>query len=147
MLPLFPQELPTSCVAACVRMVLTGLGYPLSEADIRERCGHTSLGMQLNQIGNGLRGLPVTVDYHIDWNIDDLIEAASTGINPIVGVDLRPVEGLFAFHAVVVVTATREHILVYDPRYDKAPLTMQLSTFESAWTSADCEAVTIRGQT
>ncbi len=37
MLPLFPQELPTSCVAACVRMVLTSLGHRLSETDIRDQ--------------------------------------------------------------------------------------------------------------
>ena len=34
MLPLFPQELPTSCVSACLHMVLTGLGHRLIVVNI-----------------------------------------------------------------------------------------------------------------
>lgn len=68
MLPLFSQELPTSCVAACVRMVLTGLGHPLTEEDIRHRCGHLTLGMRLNQVTKGLSDLPVAVAYELEWS-------------------------------------------------------------------------------
>ena len=75
MLPLFAQDLPTSCVAACVRMVLTGLGHPITEADIRKRCRHTSLGMQLNQIADGLRDIEVSVQYQIEWDVDALAHA------------------------------------------------------------------------
>ena len=67
MLPLFPQELPTSCVAACVRMVLTSLGHRLNETDIRHRCGHTALGMRLNQVASGLEDLPIDVQHQLDW--------------------------------------------------------------------------------
>lgn len=66
MLPLFRQELPTSCVAACVRMVLAGLGHSFSEAEIRHRCGYEAAGMQLGKIANGLKDVPVIVEYQID---------------------------------------------------------------------------------
>lgn len=143
MLPLFSQELPTSCIAACVRMVLTGLGHPVTEEDIRHRCGQLTLGMRLNQVANGLRDLPVAVAYELGWTFDDLVDALRAGTNPIVGIDLRPVEGLFAFHAVVLVGVTAEHVLVHDPRDLKGPRSIGVNTFEAAWRAADREAVII----
>jgi ABC-type bacteriocin/lantibiotic exporter with double-glycine peptidase domain len=114
-LPLFSQELPTSCVAACVRMVLTGLGHPLTEVDIRDRCGQLTLGMRLNQVAKGLSDLPVAVAYELEWSLDDLVDAVRAGTNPVVGIDLRPVEGIFACHAVVIVGISDQHVLVHDP--------------------------------
>ncbi|MGH9855121.1 MAG: cysteine peptidase family C39 domain-containing protein [Blastocatellia bacterium] len=66
MLPLFAQELSTSCVAACLRMILAALGFSLTESEIRSRCGHSDLGMRLNQVAQGLDDLPVKVEYHCD---------------------------------------------------------------------------------
>ena len=37
MLTWFAQEQPTSCVAACVRMVLTGFGVVWTEEQIRDQ--------------------------------------------------------------------------------------------------------------
>jgi len=122
-------------------MVLTDLGYPLTEADIRNLCGHTSLGMRLNQISDGLKDIPVMVEYHSAWSIDALFDAIRAGTAPVVGIDLRLVEGIFAFHAVVVVDVTAEQVRVLDPRYPKGPRQIGLGTFESAWTAAGCEAV------
>ncbi len=133
MLPLFAQELPTSCVAACARMVLAGLGYPLPEAHIRKRCGHTLTGMRLNQIAAGLRDLPVSVEYRIDWNLDDLAHSIQRQACPIVGIDLRPVEGVFAFHAVVVINIATDQFVVHDPLYNGAPRLIGQLAFEAAW--------------
>jgi hypothetical protein len=108
MLPLYSQELSTSCVAACVRTVLAALGYDLPEAEIRTRCGHSGLGMRLNQMASGLTDLPLNVEYHRDWSLDDLTEAGRHSVFPIVGIDLRFVEGLFAFHALVVGQPTHD---------------------------------------
>ncbi|HEV8716876.1 MAG TPA: cysteine peptidase family C39 domain-containing protein [Candidatus Binatia bacterium] len=41
------QELRSSCVAACVRMVLGGLGAQVTEAQVRHLIGHTRLGVSL----------------------------------------------------------------------------------------------------
>lgn len=114
-LPFFPQELPTSCVAACVRMVLAELGHALPEAEIRLRCDHSSLGMRLNQVAEGLADLHVVVKYETDLGLDDLRDEVRAGVTPIVGIDLRAVEGLFAFHAVVVLEITAEQVTVHDP--------------------------------
>lgn len=75
MLPLFAQEQSTSCVAACVRMALASLGFSFTESEIRSRCGHSGLGMRLNQVASGLTVLPLEIEYHTDWNTDDLDDA------------------------------------------------------------------------
>ena len=124
-------------------MVLTALRHPLSEADIRNRRGHTSLGMQLNRIANGLNDVDVPVQYHIEWSFDDLVNAVQHHAFPIAGIDLRPVEGIFSFHAVVVANITADHVFVHDPRYEAGPRSVGLLTFRTAREAAEREAVII----
>ena len=143
MLPFFQQELTTSCVAACVWMVLAALGQTLTEAEIRSRGGHTRAGMRPSQVGGGLTDLPVSAEYHLDWGLDDLSDAARSSAYPIVGIDLRPIDGLFAFHAVVVDEVTSDHVLVHDPLYKQGPRTIGRTAFEAAWDGAEREAVVI----
>ena len=64
--------------------------------------------MQLNRIANGLRDIQVSVEYQIEWDLDELIHAVQRHEWPIAGLDLRPIEGVFAFHAVVVVNIKSE---------------------------------------
>ena len=49
MLTWFAQEFDSSCVAACVRMVLNGLGDSRDEAQVRQLIGYTPLGVSLAQ--------------------------------------------------------------------------------------------------
>ncbi|HXG68814.1 MAG TPA: cysteine peptidase family C39 domain-containing protein [Blastocatellia bacterium] len=142
-LPLFRQELETSCMAACVRMVLAALGHALDEHEIRVRCGHTKSGMRLNGVAGGLADLPVAVEHHVDWSLDDLREAVRNSAFPIVGVDLRPIEGLFAFHAVVIADIAGDQVIVHDPLHEQGPRAIGLRAFELAWQNADREAVLI----
>lgn len=144
MLPLFGQELETSCVAACVRMVLASFGYMLTEAEIRTRCGHSKLGMRLNQIADRLKDLPVAVEYHLDWNRDDLSDAVRCEAFPIVGLDLRLIEGIFAFHAVIVAGLKSDQVILHDPRYSNGAQLVGLLALEMAWNHVDREAVVIK---
>jgi len=148
-------------------MVLEALGHTLTEAEIRQRCGHAKGGMRLNQVADGLKDLPVIVEYHTDWSRDDLRDAIRqtplpktllpiTGIDarpvddsfafhetllPIVGVDLRPIDGTFAFHAVVVLDLIGDGVRVLDPLQGER--TIGLASFEAAWNNADHEVVVI----
>jgi hypothetical protein len=124
-------------------MTLAALGLSLDESEIRSRCNHSGLGMRLNQISQGLLDLPVKCEYHTDWNIDDLAEAARRSAFPIVGVDLRFVDGLFAFHSLVIAAVTSEKVIVHDPRNAHNPQGISLRTFEDAWESADRECLVI----
>lgn len=143
MLPFFEQELSTSCVAACVRMALGGLDIALTEAEIRSRCGHKKAGMRLNQISSCLADLPVTVEYHLDWGLDDLSQTIRKSIFPIVGIDLRPIDGRFAFHAIVIVDVKSDHVLVHDPLQKTGFRPVGLIPFDAAWKAADRETVII----
>lgn len=142
-LPFFSQELPTSCVAACVRMVLAALGHTLTEEEIRVRCDHSALGMRLNRVAEGLADLHVVVKYESDWGLDDLRDVVRTRATPIVAIDLRPVEGIFAFHAVVILDITAEQVTAHDPLYQEGFRSISLTTFEAAWNKADRETVII----
>lgn len=127
-------------------MVLSGLGHSLSETDIRKRCGHTQLGMQLNQIANGLRDIPVSVEYQIERDLDDVVEAVQRHDWPIVGIDLRPIEGIFAFHAVVVASITGDRVIVHDPLYQAGPRSIGQLAFKAAWNAADREVLIITSE-
>src|SRR5574341_643479 len=124
-------------------MALAALGFSLAESEIRSRCGHSGLGMRLNQVAQGLADLPVRAEYHTDWSIDDLTEAVRRSVFPIVGVDLRFVDGLFAFHALVIADVMSDEIIVHDPRITHSPQSISLRTFEEAWESADRECLVI----
>ncbi len=124
-------------------MVLAALGFSLTESEIRSRCGHSTFGMRLNQVAAGVTDLPVVVEYHTDWSIDDLADATRQSIFPIVGIDLRYVEGLFAFHAVVVANVASGQIVVHDPLDAQSPRSIGLHAFAEAWESADRECVTL----
>lgn len=142
-LPFFSQELPTSCVAACLRMVLAGLGHVLSEADVRHRCDHTAAGLRLNRIAQGLADLPVVVRYESNWSLDDLRDVVRAGVTPIVGIDLRPVDGLFAFHSIVILDITAQRVTARDPLYQEGSRSIGLTTFDAAWNKADRDTVII----
>ena len=63
MLPRYAQEQPTSCVAACVRMVPTGFGVMWTESQVRMVFGRPRLGITLTAaharlIHVGARGAP-----------------------------------------------------------------------------------------
>jgi len=124
-------------------MVLAGLGHPLTEAQIRFRCQHTSVGMRLNQIAGGLSDLPVVVEHCVGWGLDDLSDSVRAETPPIVAVDLRPIDGVFSFHAVVVVGIKDDRLLVHDPLNRSGPRSIKLSSFEAGWMAADREALVI----
>ena len=54
---------------------------------------------------------------------------------------VRPVDGLFGFHAVVLLSMSSSSVVVLDP--NQGTRTIGLSAFETAWNEAEREAVTI----
>ena len=86
MLVWYAQELQSSCVAACVRMVLGGLGVQITEADVRRLIKHSRLGVSLSSAQVQLSKAGTTALVHTDWSLDDLREALRAGSYPIVGI-------------------------------------------------------------
>lgn len=143
-LPLFSQELPTSCIPACVRMVLAYLGFVMAESEIRARCGFSRLGINLKQVMQGFQDLPVLIEHYTDWSIDDISDAIRDSVYPIVGVDLRIIEGIYGFHAVVLSKVTATQVVVHDPLVEQQPRKISLAVFEASWKSAGSEVLTFK---
>ena len=85
--------------------------------------------------------------YRIRSSLDFLVQAVRRNAWPIVGIDLRPIEGIFAFHAVVVVGISSDQVVVHDPLYQAGTRSVGQVAFITAWTAADREVVIIGGIT
>src|SRR5438132_13571399 len=56
-MPHFFQSSDQTCGAACLRMLLAGLGVTCDEATIAHHCGVTALGCTINDLVTGAQGL------------------------------------------------------------------------------------------
>ena len=121
MLIWFAQERFSSCVAACVRMVLNGLGDSRDEAQVRQLLGSPRLGVSLSTAHAQLSDAGATAEWHTDWNLTDLRDAVRAGQSPIAGVERHLLGYPRAFHAVVVVQITSATVEVLDPLDGPAP--------------------------
>lgn len=137
------QEHPASCVAACVRMVLTNLGVNLSEAQVRQVIGHTRLGIALIGAYAGLVQARATAAFRDDWNLDDLRDSLRRNQHPIVGVERHLLGYQPASHAVVLVSAGSNTVEALDPLVGPEPQRYGASTFELAWKLSGREALII----
>jgi ABC-type bacteriocin/lantibiotic exporter with double-glycine peptidase domain len=73
MLNWYAQEQPTSCVAACVRMVLTGFGVVWTEGQVRTIFGRPRLGITLTAAQAHLVHAGARAVLHEDWSLDGLL--------------------------------------------------------------------------
>ncbi len=143
MLTWFAQELFSSCVAACVRMVLNDLGNSRDEVQVRELLGHTRLGVSRVAAQSRLAEAGATAEWHTDWNLTDLRDAVRAGQAPIVGVERHLLGYPRAFHAVVVVQVTSTTIELLDPLDGPAPRPYGCAAFTEAWELAGREVLLI----
>ena len=143
MLVWYAQELQSSCVAACVRMVLCGLGAQVAEALVRRLIGHTRLGASLTVAQMQLSKAGATALLHEDWSLDDLRDALRAGYHPIVGVERHLLGYSRAFHAVVLVDVTSTVVTVLDPLDGPEPRHDGIEAFALAWEMAGREALVI----
>lgn len=75
----FAQEHPASCVAACLRMVLTNFGQHRSESAIRRVLGNPRFGITLTQAADKLLAAGAVAQWHVDWGLDDIRDSLRDG--------------------------------------------------------------------
>ena len=80
---------------------------------------------------------------HNDWSIDDLRDETRRSNYPIVGIDLRSIDGRFAYHAVVILKVESNKITVHDPEPGKGLREMNVTTFGAAWKGAGQQVLLI----
>lgn len=137
------QELISSCVAACVRMVLNGLGDSRDEAQVRQLLNHTRSGVSLVAAQARLAQAGATAEWHADWNLIDLRDAVRAGHFPIVGVERHPLGYPRAFHAVVLVRISSAIVEALDPLDGPAPCRYGVAAFTAAWELAGRETLVV----
>ena len=137
------EELLSSCVAACVRMVLHSLGDSRDEAQVRQLIGYTRMGVSLAAAQARLAAAGSTTEWSTDWNLTDLRDAVRAGHYPIVGVERHLLGYPRAFHAVVIVQVTSATVEILDPLDGPAPCQYGVAAFSEAWELAGREALLI----
>lgn len=143
MLTWFRQELSSSCVAACVRMVLNGLSNNREETQVRQLIGYTRLGVSLAAAQARLVAAGAIAEWHTDWNLADLRDALRAGHFPIVGVERHLFGYPRAFHAIVLVNITSATVEALDPLDGPAPCHYGVAAFTEAWELAGREVLLI----
>src|SRR6185436_10430268 len=143
MLIWYGQEHPTSCVAACVRMVLTDFGQILPEAQVRHLLGQPRLGITLTAACARLVQAGARSSLHGDWSLDDLRDALNQNLYPLVGVERHLLGNPPASHAIVLIGITSSHVAALDPLDGPHPQRYGTQAFESAWKQSGREALVI----
>ena len=141
MIQWFAQEHPASCVAACLRMVLSSFGTPGTEEEIRRRLGNPRYGLTLEEAAAKLSEGGAVAEWRPDWGLDDLRDCVRDGNYPIVGVERRYFGHPSAAHAVVIVDVQATEIEMLDPLLGPDPRVTLIDTFAAAWRNAGQEVL------
>jgi ABC-type bacteriocin/lantibiotic exporter with double-glycine peptidase domain len=142
-LPFYRQETPDSCVPACLRIVLAGLGVEITEVRLRQMCDCTILGTEALNAVDTARKLGFPMAHKENLSIEQLDAVVQSGCNPIVYVNLRPIDGEEGIHAMVVKALDDLWIEVYDPLMGKRQL--ERAMFDAAWRMTNRLTILIPG--
>jgi ABC-type bacteriocin/lantibiotic exporter with double-glycine peptidase domain len=131
--PHFRQELESSCVAACVRMLLAHFGENRAEAELRLLLGTGPTG---TRAGNLMRlSGPAFEVFLRSSNLVELQKVLADNQPAIVFLKTGPLEywSMDIFHTAVLVGLDGTTVALHDPYFATAPQTTSLQTFEKAW--------------
>lgn len=139
----YKQSRPGMCLPACARMVLAALGDEYAKDHLASVMGSYEFGTparrvtQLNQLGYKVQFGTFT--------LDALRDALAHGLFPIVFVkaDELPWADFGGFHALVLVSAASDGLVLHDPALDDGPSQMSIAAFMLAWDEFDGLAAVI----
>lgn len=142
-LPFYRQETPDSCVPACLRMVLAGLGVEVAEVVLRQMCDCTMLGTDALSAVDAVRRLGFPLARKENLSMEQLDVVVCSGCCPILYVSLLPIDGEMGIHGVVVVDLDDSMVGVYDPLVGERRL--ERAVLEKAWRMTNGLAILIPG--
>jgi ABC-type bacteriocin/lantibiotic exporter with double-glycine peptidase domain len=131
--PHHKQEQRSSCLAACVRMVLAHYGDSRSEDELRRLLGTGSQGTRARDV---LRVAAAGFDVQLHFSSLAAVGAALlAGTPPIVFLDTGPLDYWSSDcpHVAVLVGLDHATVLPNDPYFDTAPQQTSLAGFQAAW--------------
>jgi len=112
-------------------MVLGSFGVAISESELRTRCDCTPYGTDALMAVDAARALGFGKTAKYTLALEALKTMVTGGHCPIVFVDLRPIDGLDAIHAMVVVDVSAQEVVVLDPLQGERRFPVYV--FTSAW--------------
>ena len=113
-------------------MVLSGFGLDLTEECLRELCDCSPLfGTDAVKAVEAARGLGFAATAKYTLQYDELRSLVASGRYPIAYLSLEAIGGTEESHAVVVVEADNQAVIVYDPLHGERRITRQ--SFSTAW--------------
>jgi ABC-type bacteriocin/lantibiotic exporter with double-glycine peptidase domain len=113
-------------------MVLAGLGLDLTEERLRELCDCSPLfGTEALRAVEAARGLGFAGTAKYTLRYDELRILIEGGQYPVAYVSLEAIGGTEESHAVVIVEADDEAVMVYDPLHGERRLSRQ--SFATGW--------------
>ena len=129
--PFHKQETLYSCVPACLRMVLGSFGVDIAESALRTRCDCAPYGTDALMAVDAARALGFIKTAKYTLSLEELQTVVKGGHHPIVFVDLNPLDGLDAIHAMVVIDVSEQEIVVMDPLQGERRFLLYV--FTAAW--------------
>lgn len=145
-LPYFQQEDETSCVLASVRMILAGLGYPLSEEEVGTLLQQFPQGTYieaLRTLETLLPDISVEVASIDESHLCTCLDAGEPVIAYLQTAHLS-YWNRDAYHAVVVVGADAENYSVHDPQFPPPARAVPRAEFLNAWNALGHVVAVIR---
>ena len=142
--PHYKQEQRSSCLAACVRMVLAYYGHSCSEDELRQLLSTGSQGTRARDV---LRITSLGFDVVLQFSsLADLGATLVAGTPPIVFLDTGSLDywSIDCPHVAVLVGIELTVVSVNDPFFDVAPQKTSLAGFMQAWAANAFLAAFIR---
>jgi ABC-type bacteriocin/lantibiotic exporter with double-glycine peptidase domain len=135
-LPYFHQEQETSCVSACARMVLAGMGIDVSEIDLRTLLQVFEQGAgiwELDRLTKQWQEMETSFAEGLD--LAELERRIASGTPAIVLLDTIQLSYWHkpAFHAIVVVGLDDASVYIHDPVFPPAARPIPREEFTRAW--------------
>jgi len=112
-------------------MVIGSFGLDIPESELRAHCDSTIIGTDALKAVEAARELGFTGTAKHTLTLDDLREVTAAGHYPVAFVSLLPLDANPDIHAVVVVTLTKQDVLILDPLQGERRIPLQI--FNTAW--------------
>lgn len=137
-IPHYHQEFESSCLAACVRMILEYFGKSLSEKDLRKFLKTKPTGTSPINIHN-ISSLGFEVGL-FQSSIQEILSFLHQNIPPIVFIWREPI-----LHTVVVIgyNQNTNHLYINDPSESQGSKELDMTTFTEAWSYSNQLTATI----
>jgi ABC-type bacteriocin/lantibiotic exporter with double-glycine peptidase domain len=124
-------------------MVLGSFRIDIPEAELRQRCDCTPYsGTDALMAVDVARQFGFAGTAKHTMTLDELRVLLTDGHHPIVFVDLSPIDGIEDVHAVVVVGASQNQIIVLDPL--KGERSLPLQALRAAWAMRHNMAIVVK---